>query len=620
MKTLVFGALLALCCARTAHAGDQTQTLGSHIELRAWNRWPEHARGGWAPLFVDVTNRDATRQRITLEVTRASWRGAWHCDLALELAAGESQRVEVLVPLAVNSTNNVSVKATLGTERAWLSGVAGSSDSRTAVRAILVCSEVSPAPGDVEKWEFAVSTEAASGASPTSGTPYPADVNVALARRDELSALPAAYSCLDLVVIDSGSPWPGEREFAAITAWMRTGGDVLVLGPNAQRLAAAQPALAAWMEPRFDMTSASVVAPAVSPEDEQPAEPSAQLQPTSPGRSYRAALGRLTIAETDEFFPGADPAWIHALLNSRSLAKPAGNHFRDSGFLARLELAQLPYRVFAVLLIAFALLIGPLNFYLVGQRKRPVLLLFTIPAISASVTVLLLAYGILYQGLDVKTASRSITALDQRAHNASTIEKRQLFAGLSPADGLRPMTGTVVQQLDRVSTPFGFDSEDFQLRTRHGQEWLLTGDFMPARRTIAQLLTCDRAERGRLEVEFGADGVEVLNNLGVALQRMSVRDASGRVFELNRELAVGARATLVAPNALGRSELEHELRGKSIDWGPPSALNETLVPPGCYVAMLARGAYLDSCGIELNEQSGQHLLFGVLELPAEARR
>lgn len=601
MKALLLGVLLALCCAAPARAGDQTQMLGAKVELRAWNRWPQHAQGGWAPLFVDVTNRHATPQRVPVEVRRNTWRGDWTCDLVLEVPAGETRRVEVLVPLAVEMPNNVNVMATLGSERAWISGVAGASDARAGVRAILLCSEATPAAGDVEQWEFAVSSEAATGASP--GSPYPGDVNLALARRDELSALPAAYSCLDLVVIDSGSPWPGEREFAAIAAWMRSGGDLLVIGPNAQRLAAAQPALAAWTEARFEIVDASAPSP-----------------PTTSGRSYRAALGRLSIAESAEPFPGADPAWIHGLLNSRSLAKQGGLHSRAPSMLAKLQLAQLPYRVFAVLLIAFAVLIGPVNFYLVSRRKRPVLLLFTIPAISAAVTVLLLVYGILYQGLDVKTASWSTTVLDQRAHTASTIERRQLYAGLSPADGLRPTTGTVVQQLDGSGGgPFAFNADSFELRTRHGQEWLLTGDFVPARRSIQQLLTSDRAERGRLEVEFGADGVQVLNNLGVALESVSLRDAAGHAYELRSELGVGARATLTPLDALGVWELGIELQRTSIAWGPPSALNQTLVPPGCYVAKLARGAYLDSCGIEVNEQSGHHVLFGVFELPAEVR-
>lgn len=601
MKALLVGALAALCCALPASAGDQTQMLGSKVELRAWSRWPAHAQGGWTPLFVDVTNRDATPQRVPLQVRRNTWRGDWSCDLALEVPAGETRRVEVLVPFTVEMPNNVTVMASLGSERAWISGAAGASDARSGVRAILLCSEATPAAGDVEQWEFAVSTEAAMGASP--GSPYPGDVNLALARRDELSALPAAYSCLDLVVIDTASPWPGEREFAAIAAWMRSGGDVLILGPNAQRLAAAQPALAAWMEPRFEI-----------------ADGAALREPTSARRSYRAALGRLSIAEGDEFFPGAEPAWVHELLNSRSLAKPAGSHSRAPSMLAQLQLAQLPYRVFAVLLIAFAVLIGPVNFLVVSKRKRPVLLLFTIPAISAAVTVLLLVYGILYQGLDVKTSSWSTTVLDQRAHTASTIERRQLYAGLSPADGLRPTTGTVVQQLDvGHGGPFAFNADSFELRTRHGQEWLLTGDFLPARRAIHQLITSDRAERGRLEVEFGADGVQVLNNLGVALESVSLRDAAGRTYELRGELGVGARTTL-APLAPGESTNHaHELRSTSIAWGPPQALLDVPTPPGCFVAKLARGAYLDSCGIEVNEQSGHHVLFGVLELPAEVR-
>ena len=97
-----------------------------------------------------------------------------------------------------------------------------------------------------------------------------------------------------------------------------------------------------------------------------------------------------------------------------------------------------------MLLVAFAVLIGPVNLVFLKRIRRPALLLVTIPLLSAAASVGLLLYGIFYQGLDTKAARQSLTVLDQRSHHADTIERRKLFVGLSPGRGLRPGAATAV--------------------------------------------------------------------------------------------------------------------------------------------------------------------------------
>ena len=55
-------------------------------------------------------------------------------------------------------------------------------------------------------------------------------------------------------------------------------------------------------------------------------------------------------------------------------------------------------------------------------------------AISIISSIGILTYGVLHQGIDIKAASRSLTILDQRNHNATTVEQRTTFVGLSPGD------------------------------------------------------------------------------------------------------------------------------------------------------------------------------------------
>jgi hypothetical protein len=279
-------------------------------------------------------------------------------------------------------------------------------------------------------------------------------------------------------------------------------------------------------------------------------------------------------------------------------------------------LEALPLRTFALLLLVFAILIGPINFLFIRSRRRPVLLLVTIPALSAAATVLLLAYGIFFQGLDVKTASISITLLDERAHRSSSLEVRQLFAGLAPDEGLAPGAGTMVCAMTRR------DLERARLQLELGDGLLLKGDYLPSRVAIEQTLGCERAERARLGVTLVGERLRVDNNLGADLAEFAVRAPDGRLYASNEGLRAGESVELApAASTLNAEPLIESLstRAMPLSSATPEAPGE-LLPAGCYLAALHTSPFRDDCGIETVELAGNHVLFGVLPLGEEAWR
>ncbi len=596
-----------------ARAGDVAQSLSNGVEVRVWSPWPTNLNSGWAPAFVEVRNEREQVRRADITARRSEWRLQWRLEMPLELGAREMRSVELLVPMSAEYSNDTNFEVDCDGLRAHLSGAVGASGLAPTAGAVVLYTERKFEPGAIERWNAAVGAQDDADAAgdvaatattgrrggsvfvrPTSGDPIPAEI--AIVRPEHAPAHTAAYSSLDLVVLDAAGQWPSAERFEALAAWLRVGGDVLVMGPDAARRARANPQLAGWMAPRFEL-----------PCNE------------ASGVAYRAALGRLFVAHELLELDGEHAGWVREILAGRSPTTPSSSAWRARGMQALLNLEMVPQRVFAALLLLFALVIGPLNFVVVSRRKRPALLLITIPAISLGVSALLLAFGIFHQGLDVKSASVSVSVLDQRTHVASSIHKRQIFAGMAPAVGLRPTAGTVVHHVALDDESMGPMGAETRLRTSQDRGWTLSGDFLPTRRLASQLLTVDRAERARLEFEFGGAAVQVTNNLGVRVEELLVRDGKGLDFMLNAPLAPGAKGALDAVDEGRAREQELALITRGVLLTPPCELAR-VVPSAAYLARVGSGALLDECGVATNEQNGLHVVLGVLPAQGEEQR
>jgi hypothetical protein len=598
---LAFGLLVPL-----AHAGDETQRFAPGFEARVWSPWPETVQRGWAPIFVELRNEFAFERSIEIEASCGDYGAERKVRTALRLEPEASATLEVLVPLGGMYTNDFQVLLRCDDGLAYFGDTVGSSSANSAFRQVLLLSERAPEAGAVERWSEALSTTVIAGprrvvytpgGAPTlatSGTPPPNDVDVAHASFAGMPQHHAAYSSLDLVVLDPEGGMPSVAQLDALVAWVRTGGDLLVLGEYARDSALAAPFLAAWMEPRFETKSAA-------------------------GSAYRCGLGRLFVGDGPgdlEYGPYVD--WAREMLDAHASLTPSNGPWRGAPSLPSIPgLVRLPYRAFAALLILFALVIGPVNFLAVRKRKNPVLLLLTIPAIALLTTVALLAYGILYQGIEVKSASNSVAVLDQREHRSACVEARQFFAGLAPAAGLALGPGTIVHAVPPDGS-YGGSRKRFEVELEQGT--LLRGDYLPSRKSTDQVLTVERAERARLDVRRSSEGLHADNNLGVSVSSLIVRDPEGTFYLLEGPLGPGASAELRSPDALALSAALDDSRGDTLALTPLALSSTDAVPPGCYLAHLERSPFRDDCGIETNELAGTHVVLGVLPLEPEAWR
>lgn len=577
--------LLAAGPFASAQGGvDRGATLEG-VEVRAWCPWPDATNKGYYPIYVELANGSDRPRRVEL-FGRGSAGIGTSIECWRELAPGERVRTELLAPAWGAQhywwQSNYRMRVRVAGEQRELGQVGPERSHLEGVHAVLYLTPRQLEAGQAERWSDELGYEQITDRSAGGDV---SNVRLQPLLFEDMPGRYEVYTSLDLAVLDTAAGLPPPERLATLLAWARAGGTVALFGPGATELARSVPQLAPWLEPRFG------------------------LQAWESTRSWSYGMGRVLVGDAAAgAFPTQEQRGaIHWTLHRPTSPVPDDTAQRRAGIAAEPPsipgLGQLPYRTFVVLLVLFALLIGPVNFIWVKKLNRPALLLLTIPGVAFAAALGLLLYGMLHQGIDVKTASESVTVLDQRLRRAASCETRQLFVGLMAGAGLRPSAGTAVFPL---SSGWGRrNAEQYVIGQTGGL--VLTGDFLPSRRPVHQVILVERSSRLRLEVVAGDGGLRVENGLDAEVLRLYVRDADGGFHELDGPLGRGEAGTLRPLDDAGRGYAE---------------LASGFAAPAhsYYVAELAENPFRDDCGIETREYVGRHRVLGVLAAPGEEGR
>jgi hypothetical protein len=205
-----------------------------------------------------------------------------------------------------------------------------------------------------------------------------------------------------------------------------------------------------------------------------------------------------------------------------------------------------PVTEFSILITLFAVIVGPVNFYLLRQRKRLYLLLITVPLAAAVVTAGLLAYAAIGEGLGVRVRARSVTHLDQKSGEAATWARLSYYAGVGPSDGLRFSSDTAVLPIHAYR-----QEETDGRRTVHWSEvqHLATG-WLPARSPTQFLSIRPHRTTARLNVVVSeGKPIRVENALGAKISHLAVFDDAGKAY-IAQNISLGGSSDLAADGDL----------------------------------------------------------------------
>jgi len=258
---------------------------------------------------------------------------------------------------------------------------------------------------------------------------------------------------------------------------------------------------------------------------------------------------------------------------------------------------EVPVTGYGLIVTLFAVIIGPVNYFLLRRKKKLHLLFIITPVVAVGVTVAMAVYGILAEGLGVKGRIFSLTYLDQTRHEAVTMGKMALYAGMAPSGGLW----------------FPMDVAAFPVSQGMGAGTVELGDGQRFRdgfirpRTILTYVTARVAPaRGRLRVRRTRRGLEVTNGLEAAVRQIYLMDESGTVFHA-QDIAPGASATATA-RRIRRSRI-HAALGVDRASGIP-VLGRARLDKGMYLAELG-GSPFFLTGVErVSESESRHVLYG----------
>jgi hypothetical protein len=278
-----------------------------------------------------------------------------------------------------------------------------------------------------------------------------------------------------------------------------------------------------------------------------------------PFASRPAKMGRVMAIASDKPFPGTQRDWTWIF---NSVPESHWKWFQRTGFsLQRTNndywkilipgVGEAPVVSFILLVSLFAVLIGPVNYLLLGRARRLYLLLITVPAGAAVVTIGLFAFALLSDGLGMRLRIRSYADLEQQTGRAAVWSRHSYYAGMAPSQGLIFPDDATVFPIAHEPSARGEDRTT--LLAWDGDQQLRRG-FLSSR-TATQYMIC-RATTSKAQLVV-AEGKEpgqppkVENRLGTRIRYVLLRDGRGGYFagELVQDKATKELSKVDPPTA-----------------------------------------------------------------------
>ena len=277
------------------------------------------------------------------------------------------------------------------------------------------------------------------------------------------------------------------------------------------------------------------------------AEPVSTLFGVGDGAAATVGLGELRWWHADDL-AAADEQSVDRWVKNAVAAAGRGQRRMDAEQADQsfpvIEDQRTPVRGLLALMVAFALIIGPVNILILSLIKRRMWLLWTVPLGSAVFSGAVVAYALLSEGITPTARTASVTLLDQTTREAVTRTLRGYYAPLTPGDGLHFNMDTAVspQIGENVGYRYQGNGRGRSVDTTVDQH--LARGWVAARVPAHLQLTTVERRRERLDFERLDDGgLAVVNGLGVDITSLSARDADGRHWACER-LAAGQRVVL----------------------------------------------------------------------------
>ena len=247
-----------------------------------------------------------------------------------------------------------------------------------------------------------------------------------------------------------------------------------------------------------------------------------------------------------------------------------------------------PVRGLFLLMLVFAIVIGPMNLIVLSRKRRRIWMLWTVPVISLTTCFAVFLYATFAEGWNRYIRTEGLTILDQRVNRATSIGVTAFYSVLTPGDGLHFGYDTELTSQTFAATPLP-RTVDWTHDQHLARGWIAAR--VPAHFKVRK--TEMRRERITFRREDGSR-LGVVNGLGADIDQFWLADKEGTVYS-GSKIQAGSEAELTIRNDLQLHGLSGV--GEMFDltlWDPAvnAELDKGNIPQILRDEMIAHGATL----------------------------
>jgi hypothetical protein len=212
------------------------------------------------------------------------------------------------------------------------------------------------------------------------------------------------------------------------------------------------------------------------------------------------------------------------------------------------EDVRVPVRGMLALMLAFVIVIGPVNLLLLGRLHKRIWLLVTVPLVAFLTGALMFGYSIVAEGFEGHYRTATLTLLDEPAGRATSLGWAAYYSPLAAREGLRfsYQTELTPQIAEEFSYGLGFSGRapSGNRTVNWTQDQHLASGWIAARVPVHFAVRKSEVRRERLAVRAGEGGcITVVNGLGVPIKELTLADRDGRLHA-GANIPAGAEVAL----------------------------------------------------------------------------
>ncbi|MBN1763921.1 MAG: hypothetical protein JW860_01585 [Sedimentisphaerales bacterium] len=343
----------------------------------------------------------------------------------------------------------------------------------------------------------------------------------------------------------------------------------------------------------------------------------------SGGWIYYCGFGQCLVLAAPEMNQWSEALWQQIKDGSESSKRPwlyVKTVVQANEQFSVVESLAVPVRGLFVLIMLFAVVIGPLNLLFFSRRGRRIRLLWTVPLLSLLTSAAVFAYAIAAEGLSGHTRIEGLTILDEKAHRATSIGWLGYYSPLTPGSGLIFDNDSEItpQIISDSYSPFRGDKGRGRVIDWTSRQHFIAG-WVTARVPAHFMIRKSQSRRERITVRETQEGnVNIVNGLGVDIKQLWLADREGRIHQAG-DIAAGASCdlSLMPVNVRAGGSLYSLRKLYAQDWvGTVDRVTkspESYLRPECYLAVVEKSPFIEPGLADADLEQSQSVVYGIME-------